>query len=246
VAASKARTARYLEVAEVLLRAIGDGTYPVGSTLPSEKDVCSRFAVSRFTARAALGMLQRQGYLSRRPRIGSVVVARNPRAKYSLLAHNTADLLRYSGSTDVHPVKVEDVKADAALAADISCAIGEPWIKVSTYRTTHDTGRAASWTVFYLRPEHRSIVSRIGVGHRAVYALIEELNAAPISRVEQRIEACTLSRDVARVLGVPSRSPALRAVYRLYTNGDEGRFYAAVSLYPAGRFNLAQTLTRED
>jgi hypothetical protein len=47
------------------------------------------------------------------------------------------------------------------------------------------------------------------------------------------------------VLGVPARSPALRATYRLFSEGDEGRFYVAICLYPAGRFRLAQTLMRE-
>lgn len=240
-----ARAPRYLEVADALTRAIGDGTYPIGSTLPSEVDLCSHFAVSRFTARAALAMMQRQGYLSRRPRVGSVVVAREPRDKYSVLVHSTADLLRFSGSTDLHPVGVEDLLADAALAADLDCKVGEPWIRVSAYRTAPDTGRAASWTEFYLRPEHRPIVAGIGKAHRPVYAFIEEIDGAPITRIEQRIEACSLPKDVARVLGVPARSPALRAVYRLYTAGHD-RFYAAIGLYPAGRFNLTQTLTREN
>jgi GntR family transcriptional regulator len=242
---AEARTPRYQEIAEELTRAIADGTYPVGSTLPSEMELCSRFSVSRFTARAALGALQRQGYLSRRPRIGSVVVARDPQPKYSVLVHSTGDLLRFSGSTDVHPVKVEDVKADAALAAELSCEVGEPWIKVSTYRTTPESGRASSWTEFYLRPEHRAIVPKIGEKRRPVYALIEELEGGPIVRVEQRIEACLLPREVARVLGVGPRSPALRAVYRLHTAPHKGRYYAAISLYPAGRYHLAQTLTRE-
>lgn len=239
-----ARAPRYVEVAETLTRAIGDGSYPVGSTLPSEMDLCAQFSVSRFTARAALGMLQRQGYLSRRPRVGSVVVARDPQAKYSVLVHNTADLLRFSGSTDVHPVDVKDLRADAALAAELACKVGEPWIKVSTYRTAPDTGRAASWTEFYLRPEHRPIVSLIGVAHRPVYALVEEVDGAAIARIEQRIEACILTKDVAGILGVAPRSPALRSIYRLYTAGHD-RFYAAVSLYPSGRFNFTQTLTRE-
>jgi GntR family transcriptional regulator len=243
--ARASRTPRYLEVAETLTRAIADGTYPVGSTLPSEMELCGHFAVSRFTARAALGTLQRQGYLSRRPRIGSVVVASNPAAKYSVLAHNTVDLLRFSGSTDIHPVKVEDVKADTALAAELGCEPGEPWIKVSTYRTSPESGLAVSWTVFYLRPEHRGIIPRIGKKRSPVHDLIEETTRRPVSRVEQRIEACVLPRAIALVLGVPARSAALRAVHRLFTKGAEDRFYAAISLYPAGRFHLAQTLTRE-
>ncbi len=239
------RTPRYVEIAGALAGAIAAGDYPVGATLPSEVELCGRFGVSRFTARAALASLQRQGYLSRRPRVGSVVVAQGPQAKYSVLAHSTADLLRFSGATDIHPVEAVDVRADAALAGELGCPVGEAWIRVSTYRTTPETGRAASWTEFYLRPEHRGIVAQIGSKRGPVHALIEQGHGGPVQRVEQQVEACVLPAAIARVLGVRARSPALRAVYRLFCRGDGGRFYAAISLYPAGRFHLAQTLTRE-
>ena len=244
-AVSAGRTPRYVEVAESLARSIAGGDYPVGATLPSEVELCGRFGVSRFTARAALASLQRQGFLTRRPRVGSIVVARDPQAKYSVLVRSTGDLLRFSGATDIHPVKAEDIEADAALASELGCAVGEPWIRVSTYRTTPETGRAASWTDFYLRPEHRGIVAQIGTQRGPVHALIEQGHGGPVQRVEQQIEACVLPAGIARVLGMRARSPALRAVYRLFCKGDGGRFYAAVSLYPAGRFHLAQTLTRE-
>lgn len=239
------KSPKYLEVAADLAKSIGSGRYPVGATLPSEVELCDRFAVSRFTARAALASLQRQGYLTRRPRVGSVVVARDPQSKYSVLVRSTADLLRFSGATDIHPVESRDLKADAALAGELGCAVGEPWIRVSTYRTSPETGRAASWTDFYLRPEHRGIVERIGTRRGPVHALLGQVHGGPVQRVEQQIEACVLPARIARVLGVRAGSPALRAVYRLHCQGDGGRFYAAVSLYPSGRFHLAQTLTRE-
>ena len=59
------------------------------------------------------------------------------------------------------------------------------------------------------------------------------------------MEACKIPKDVAAVLGVAPKSPALRAVYRLYSDGDEGRFYVAISLYPECRFRLSHTLRRD-
>lgn len=239
------RIPRYTEVADALESEITAGVYAVGATLPPELELCTRFAVSRFTVRAALATLQRRGYLTRRPRVGSVVVARDPQARFSLVAHNPADLLRFSGALDIHPLDNADIEADAELAEDLGCAVGERWIRVSTYRTAPGAERPESWTDFYLRPEHRSIVPQIGKRRGPVHALIEARHGGPVDRVEQRIAACSVPARVARVLGVPARSPALRAVYRLHCRGDQGRYYAAIGLYPAGRFHLVQTLTRE-
>ena len=49
---------RYLQVARTLRKEIVDGVYPVGSQLPTEHELCERFAVSRYTVREALRRLR--------------------------------------------------------------------------------------------------------------------------------------------------------------------------------------------
>lgn len=223
---------------------IASGQYPVGSTLPPEVTLCEIHGVSRFTTRAALAELQRLGYVTRRPRIGSVVLTNNPQRSYLVQTDSPNDLLRFSSISELHHVSTEDVVADAALAADLGCDVGEAWIKVATYRDSPETKMAASWTDFYLRPEHRSVVPLIGHKRGSVWQLLNELQQRPIECIEQTVEACKIPKQVADVLGVAPKSPALRAIYRLYTDGDQGRFYVAIGLYPEGRFRLSHTLRR--
>lgn len=235
----------YVELAETLQQQIASGRYPVGTTLPPEITLCETHGVSRFTARAALAALQRQGYVTRRPRIGSVVLSSNPQRSYLVQTNSASDVLRFSSISELHHISTEDVVADAALAADLGCDVGEPWIKVSTCRDSPETKMAASWTDFYLRPEHRSLVPLIGHKRGSVWQFMNELQQRPIECIEQTVEACKIPKHVAVVLGVPPRSPALRAIYRLYSDGDDGRFYVAISLYPEGRFRLSHTLRRD-
>ncbi len=51
---------RYLQVARTLRKEIVDGVYPVGSQLPTEHELCERFAVSRYTVREALAQAARR------------------------------------------------------------------------------------------------------------------------------------------------------------------------------------------
>ena len=51
----------YVQVAEQLREAILDGDLEAGAALPSERELCDRFAVSRTTVREALRALQAQG-----------------------------------------------------------------------------------------------------------------------------------------------------------------------------------------
>ncbi|WP_156909499.1 GntR family transcriptional regulator [Ottowia thiooxydans] len=235
----------YVELTETLQRQIASGEYPVGSTLPPEMTLCEIHSVSRFTARAALAALQRQGLVSRRPRIGSVVMASNPQGSYSVQTNSASDILRFTSTSDLHLVSTEDVVADTMLARELGGEVGELWIKVSTFRDSPDTKVVASWTDFYLRPEHRSVVPLIGNKRGSVWQFLSELQQRPIDRIEQTVEACKLPKEAAVVLGVAPKSPALRAVYRLYAEGLSEVYYVAISLYPEGRFKLSQTLRRE-
>jgi DNA-binding GntR family transcriptional regulator len=215
------------------------------AVLPSEIALSTQHGLSRFTARAALATLERQGYLKRRARIGSVVVARQPPTSYTVQTNTAGDLLRFSEATDLHLVQTQDVAADAALAQELGCAVGESWIKVSAYRTSPETAVAVSWTDYYLRPEHRDVVPLIGQRRSSLRHLLDSLKKRPVERIEQQIEACSIPKEVAAALGVPAKSPALRVVYRTFSEGDLGRCYVAVCFYPAGRFRLTQTLMRD-
>lgn len=68
----------YKRVYEELRDAIRAGEYPVDARLPSEAELTEKFSVSAITLKRALDLLRIDGYIVRRPRIGTVVVSANP------------------------------------------------------------------------------------------------------------------------------------------------------------------------
>lgn len=235
----------YAELADTLKRQIGEGQFPVGSVLPSEVALSTQHGISRFTARAALATLERQGYLKRRARVGTVVVAQRPQTAYSVQANSASDILRFAEATDLHLVHTRRVDADAVLARDLGCAPGEAWIKVAAYRTSPETGSAVSWTDYYLHHDDPGVAPLLGPGRTSLRHLLDILKGYSVERIEQQIEACAIPREEAATLGVPARSPAIRVVYRSFSAGGPDRSYVAICLYPAGRFRMSQTLLRD-
>ena len=55
-----------------------DGTYPVDQRLPSQEQLTAELSVSAITLNRALDMLREEGFLVRRPRLGTVVVSAAP------------------------------------------------------------------------------------------------------------------------------------------------------------------------
>jgi GntR family transcriptional regulator of arabinose operon len=70
----KSGLALYQQVAQQLVTAIADATYPVGSLIPSESQLANTLHVSRAVIRQAIDQLVRSGVVARVPGKGTFVV----------------------------------------------------------------------------------------------------------------------------------------------------------------------------
>ncbi|MFI5079898.1 MAG: GntR family transcriptional regulator [Streptosporangiales bacterium] len=64
----------YVQIADDLAARVRDGTYPVGSRLPSEAELAETYGVAKMTVRRALDVLREQGLIKTLHGRGSVVV----------------------------------------------------------------------------------------------------------------------------------------------------------------------------
>ena len=107
---------RYLQVARTLRKEIVDGVYPVGSQLPTEHELCERFAVSRYTVREALRRLRDDNLVSSRPRAGTMVVPRVSANSYAQDNMTINDLLAFASGAELDIESTGMVTIDAELA----------------------------------------------------------------------------------------------------------------------------------
>ena len=57
------RVPAYMKVYSQLKDLILNDTYPIGSQVPKEPDLCSKFGVSRTTVRKAMELLEQGGFV---------------------------------------------------------------------------------------------------------------------------------------------------------------------------------------
>lgn len=77
----------YQSTYEDLRARIRSGEFPVGQRLPSEADLLAHYDISAITLRRALDMLREQGYVARRPRVGTTVVSAEPTPRREPVTH---------------------------------------------------------------------------------------------------------------------------------------------------------------
>jgi GntR family transcriptional regulator len=234
---------RYLQIALELKQAIAAGRYPVGAKLPTEAELCKQFGISRFTAREAVRVLSSSGLVTRRQRVGTVVVALPDDARYSHEARSVRDLLQYAQDTELRLAFVGRVPLSRAQARELDTEPGKEWVYAMGLRVVPGQSRPICVTRLYLNPLLKGVEGKLRGRRGAVYALIEAEYGIGIERVEQELQAVLLDTDDAANLGAAAGSPALR-VLRRYFDARGRLLELAENVHPGDRFSYRMELRK--
>lgn len=237
---------RYLQVARTLRKEIVEGVYPVGSQLPTEHELCERFAVSRYTIREALRRLREDNLVSSRPRTGTLVVPRPSADSYVQHVMSINDLLAFATGTRFAIESVAMVTIDDETADRTGLSVGEQWLTVRGFRQTDGTdsaGSALCRTEYYINRAFAALGRLLQRHEGPIFPLIEDLFGLSIVEVHQEISAVLISPELARGLDAEVGAPALQ-VQRTYTASDGQVAQVTLNTHPASRFRHSMTMRR--
>ncbi len=236
---------RYAELASALIKDIVDGRHVVGSLLPTEHELADQHGVSRHTVRAALKLLQDQGYISRKKSVGTLVVTANPDASYTQSFGTADDLVRVA-AIEVRTIeRISTVTFERAMARDLEAPVGSEWILFAGPRVDVRKERLpVAWADIYLDSALARISDAIKSSPEVlVSSLIERECGQTIAEIRQVVTATLINDRLASVLGVAPGSAALRLV-RHY-KGSTGKILEITdTVYPADRISVAFQLKR--
>ena len=239
---------RYLQIARELTAAIASGRYPVGSRLPTELELCEHFAISRFTAREAVRVLSSAGLVTRRQRVGTVVIATPDEARYTHAASSVSDLFQYAQDTELRLVYIGKLALARERAQQFGAQVGDEWTYAMGLRTESalepgKTGRPICVTRLFLSPVLAGIDAKLRERKTAVYAIIEREYKVNIQRVEQELQSVALDADDAANLGSEPGSPALLVLRRYFDDRDQ-LLEVAENIHPGDRFTYRMQLRK--
>src|ERR1700738_1911787 len=104
----------YLQVVRALKDEIVRGVHPVGSQLPTEEELCTRFAVSRYTVREALRLWGGDYVVSSRRGAGTTVSTPRASDSYVHEVMSINDLVAFATGVRFRIDSIEMIVADAA------------------------------------------------------------------------------------------------------------------------------------
>jgi DNA-binding GntR family transcriptional regulator len=233
-----------VQVANELTEQIANGRFPVGCFLPTELELCRHYNISRHTVREALRRLHDGGLVSRRRGSGTEVISLAPATSFKQPINSIEDLLQYGGDTQLRLGRRARITCSGSLAKLLDCEKGREWLRIETIRARQHDPSPICVTTLYLNVDLPDIEEHIRHLSGPVSAMIERVYKLRISRIEQSIRAVSVKAPHAKVLGVETGSPALRALRRYFD--ETGRLLEfSDSIHPGERFTYVMQLLRD-
>ena len=230
-----ARQPLYASLAQALLRDISQKRYPVGSLLPTEDALASRYGLSRHTVRQALRELKEEGVISSHRGVGTRVRAPSEQPRVFGGINTVGDLLQFVESTEMRVIARKEIIADAAFAAEFNCKPGQAWLQLTLLRNVADQKRPLGHVQAYVRPEYADALGGEKSYRRPIYAVIEERCGVRIVEVLQEITAVNLDADAARALKATEGQAAMR-ITRHFLDRSGATVEISVGHYPSGLY----------
>lgn len=242
---AESKVPRYRVIANDLINAIVAKQFPVGTSLPTEAELCEQLDASRHTVREALRILEEGGLISRRQGSGSEVVADKPPVHFRQSVDSIEDLLQYASESRLLLLSTRETPVDPEQAAVLGCKVGTACVELLGLRCERgDSGRPFALTQVWFPPQPARRREKLLRPDHALGVMFTALDASTLGRVEQIFTAVALPADAAAHLKVRKGAPSLRAD-RAYYDRKGALILVAVSWHRADLFRYATVLRHE-
>jgi GntR family transcriptional regulator len=226
---------KHAQLREILLELV-ERELEADAPLPSERELCLRYGISRMTVRQALDALAAEGRVYRVPGKGTFVS--RPKIQMNLALTSFSQDMRDRGlEPSSRELAHETAPASAVLAAELGVEPGDLVHSLHRLRTANGTPMALERSHVPARLAPDLLAKRLE--GRSLYETLADYGLAP-DRGEQTIEAGLADARQAELLGLEPGSAVLLLQRHAYAGDDLVEY--AVSTYRADRYRLRVAL----
>ena len=209
----------YHQLKKVIEEHIDSQEWLPGMRLPSERELCDQFQVSRITVRQAITELVNAGRLNRHQGIGTFVAS--PRIEQNLthLVGFTQDMQARGKRPGSRIIEQKALPAPPHIARALQIQSGDSMVMLKRLRLTD--GEPMAIEIAYLPGSICDGLAEEDMHDRSLYKLLMTKYHVFPSRAEQQLQAIACPAPEAQLLGIAKGSPVLH-IYRL-SFSPEGR-----------------------
>jgi GntR family transcriptional regulator len=227
---------KYLLLHDALVALIRE--LPPGSMVPTERELCERFGVSRGTVRQALDRLEGEQRIHRHQGKGTFVA--RPKIDQVLELTGHTEFIRARGMAPASRlIAVTRAPADAEVAAMMALTEGDEVIQIERVRLADDEPLAVE--LLYLDARRFDGIAAVLGESQSLYQLLRARYGVELAWADETIEAIVAPEREAALLGIPAGTPVLLLCRQSFDSSGLLVEYVR-SFYRADRFRFRTRL----
>lgn len=225
-----------------LLNKIKSGLWKPGQLIPSERELCAEFGISRITVREALKSMTANGYLIRKQGKGTFVAEK--KVEYVMTSSFSLGMDLKSKGIDSHFVMLgfEERKIDSFLEEVFSLPSGERCLEITRLRLID--GRRYAWEKAIVPKRYLFNMTQKDIEGFGLYPSIKRATGMYPEEAKESIEAINCPHNIANDLGIESGSAIIHVVRKTFLNGSCVEY--CESFLNGQRYNCKRTLMEND
>lgn len=219
----------YVQISEHLRDNIKIGKWKEGEKIPTEKDLCDIYQVSRITIRKAIDELIKEKLLYReRPRGTFVTPFEDTSDNFTLVKSFTEEMKEMGKQAQTLHVDLEIVRASKRLAMYLNIESGDKILILRRMRG--DSEKAFAYFVTHIKLEDEFSLNPDDY-YGSFYAYLNKLGIS-VDQEREVVEAITPNYEVRQALNIDENSPVLKRTR--FTSCKKENFYEYTECYYVG------------
>ena len=231
---------KYLCHANSLIEQITEGVYPKGCLLPSEREICEKYNISRTTARQALNILAQEGYITSIQGKGTVVTHPQIQQELGTIYSFDEDMRQLGKNPETHIMDFIEMSAPDALAAIFSLPPGCPIYRIMRLRLADQKPMLLETN--FLPCSRFPHLDHKMLENQSLYRILKTQFNLVITMAEETFEPVSLRPMESQILGTPANALGMLVERISYENDKVVEFSKSVS--PSYKFKHHVVLNR--
>jgi GntR family transcriptional regulator len=203
----KAPVALYYQLKEILFAKIKSNEWPINSKIPTERELCELFKVSRITVRQALSELEQEGYLYRKQGKGTFVTAPKIEQRLAHFYSFSEEIKEMGYSPSSKMLAFSIMKADENIAKNLGLNKGDLVYSIKRLRLANEEPFAIenSFVPYEVCPG----LSPEEIVAKGLYNTMNTNYGLVPNEAIETFEAIAINADSAHYLDILKDSPGL-------------------------------------
>ncbi|MFD1414391.1 GntR family transcriptional regulator [Oceanobacillus jeddahense] len=229
----------YLQLMEEIKAKIETQTYREHEKLPSERELCDRYELSRITVRQALQALEQEGFIYKLHGKGTFVSQKAFKQDLKSLYSFTDEMRKKNKNPKSNVLAFQEISADEKLMLEMGVEEEEKIYEVVRLRLADE--EPLIYETSYIPEKWFPGLTKQRLIEKPMYEVFETDFHRKVTRVVEDFSATTTGEKEAGYLGLTEKQPVMRI--KRFAYHDEKLIEYTVSVARGDKFNYQVELT---